>query len=63
MSRTPSLARARRVVGLAAYLVPARLRAEWRAEWDGELVAASESSRTELVRYSLGSFADAFGIL
>ncbi|HEX6162950.1 MAG TPA: ABC transporter permease [Vicinamibacterales bacterium] len=55
-----SLTRARRLVALAARLVPARLRDEWRAEWEGELAAAAESPNARLVRYASGSFSDAF---
>ena len=62
MPQVPSLIRARRIVGLAAVMVPRRLREEWRAEWDGELAAAADYPRARLVRYALGSFADAFWI-
>ena len=60
MAHAQSLLRARRIVGLAAPLVPARLREEWRAEWDGELAAAADHPRARLTRYALGAFADAF---
>jgi hypothetical protein len=49
---------ARRIVRLAAWLVPARLRREWLMEWEGELAARSEPQ----VRRALGSFVDAFWI-
>ena len=62
MAHAQSLARARRLVGLAAPLVPARLRGEWRAEWEGELAAAADYPKARLTRYALGAFADAFWI-
>ncbi len=49
-----------RIIRAAAWLVPARLRAEWVAEWEGELAAAG--ARTDLTRRALGSFIDAFWI-
>ncbi len=68
MPRSP-LQRALRIVGLASRLVPARLRDDWRREWEGELEAAAQHERasprstpTPLVRHALGSFADAFWI-
>lgn len=62
MTRPPSLVRALIIVRLASGLVPSRLRDEWRREWDGELAAASDNPKARLVRYALGSFADAFWI-
>ena len=62
MAALTPLDRARGIVAVAACLVPARLRREWRAEWDGELAAAADSPNAKLVRYALGSFADAFWI-
>jgi hypothetical protein len=55
-----TLSRAVRIVGVASRIVPARLRADWRQEWEGELSAATDQSR--LVRHALGSFVDAFWI-
>jgi putative ABC transport system permease protein len=56
-----------RIIRLAAWLVPARLRQEWLAEWEGELASrtspsASSSQAGPLIRHALGSFADAFWI-
>src|SRR5829696_7541302 len=62
MADTPSLDRARKIVSLASHLVPPRLRDEWRAEWNGEIAAASDHHKAQVVRYALGSFADAFWI-
>jgi hypothetical protein len=42
--------------------VPARLRDDWRLEWEGELAAAWEDPETPIVRHALGSFIDAFWI-
>jgi putative ABC transport system permease protein len=64
--------RALSIVRLASRLVPSRLRDEWLREWHGELAAAqpspsasarqaSEGNR-RLIRFALGSFADAFWI-
>ena len=57
------LQRALRIVHLASRLVPARLRDDWRREWEGELAAADEPSPrgrpAPLVRHALGSFTDA----
>ena len=59
----------RALIRAASWIVPARLRAEWRARWDaslwnwwllferGELTGRD---RAELMRYSWGSFRDAF---
>jgi predicted permease len=62
MDRTTSLRRALSIVRLASRLVPARLRDDWRREWDGELAAASENAKTPLVRHAFGAFVDAFWI-
>src|SRR6187402_1213077 len=43
-------------------MVPARFRAEWLLEWRGELAAASDHEHSRLVRFALGSVADAFWI-
>jgi putative ABC transport system permease protein len=51
-----------RIVRLAAWLVPARLRQEWLMEWDGELAAARAAGTRGLSQRALGSFADAFWI-
>jgi putative ABC transport system permease protein len=51
--------RAQAIVALAAPLVPRRLRADWRREWEGELAAAASARHPRLVRAALGSFADA----
>ena len=53
---------ASRIVGLAAWLVPERLRAEWLLEWQGELAAAEAAGTPSLTRHALGSFVDAFWI-
>jgi putative ABC transport system permease protein len=50
-----------RIVRLASWLVPERLRREWLLEWEGELASSSAASRT-LARRALGSFIDAFWI-
>jgi putative ABC transport system permease protein len=64
-----TLQRALRIVGLASRIVPARLRDDWRREWQGELAAAADADRESprskpmpLVRHALGSFTDAFWI-
>ena len=62
MGHPPSLERALSMVRLASRLVPARLREEWRREWEGELTAASEHPNTPLTRHAFGSFVDAFWI-
>jgi putative ABC transport system permease protein len=56
------LTRALLIVRLASRLVPARLRADWRREWEGELVASAGDQRVPLVRHAWGAFADAFWI-
>ncbi len=65
--RPPLLCRA--LVRVASWIAPARARADWRARWDaslwnwwvlferGELTARDQA---ELIRYSWGSFRDAF---
>ena len=72
MDRAASLQRALSLIRLASRLVPARLRDEWRLEWEGELAAASQPSPSasagqaradnQLVRHAFGSFIDAFWI-
>ena len=69
MVNTRSLTRAQTIVRIASRLVPPHAREEWINEWEGELAyAASEPASTKpkaksgLVRFSLGSFADAFWI-
>ncbi|HUQ88281.1 MAG TPA: ABC transporter permease [Vicinamibacterales bacterium] len=62
MGRTPSLHRALSIVRYASRLVPARLREEWRREWEGELSAAAEHPKVPIVRHALGAFFDAFWI-
>jgi putative ABC transport system permease protein len=62
MSRAQSLHRALLVIRAAARLVPARLRDEWRREWEGELHAAAQYPAVPILRHALGSFADAFWI-
>jgi putative ABC transport system permease protein len=56
------LTRARLIVRLASHLVPARLRADWQREWEGELAASAGDQRVPLVRHAWGAFADAFWI-
>jgi putative ABC transport system permease protein len=51
-----------RIIRAAAWLVPARLRADWLREWQGELAAAEQVRGRRVTRYALGSFADAFWI-
>ncbi|HJU44162.1 MAG TPA: ABC transporter permease [Vicinamibacterales bacterium] len=59
-----------RIVRLASWLVPARLRREWLMEWEGELAAATaepasmkpKAKSGRLTRHALGSFVDAFWI-
>jgi putative ABC transport system permease protein len=55
-------AAATRVVRVAALLVPAALRDDWRREWDGELAAWSHAGHPGATRQALGAFADAFWI-
>jgi putative ABC transport system permease protein len=70
MDRAASLQRALLIVRVASRLVPARLRDEWRLEWQGELSAVAQPSASarqsradnELARHALGSFIDAFWI-
>src|SRR6185295_18870438 len=56
------------IVRLASWLVPGALRAEWRAEWDGEIEhreaaraqwAGHHAVRLDLIRPSVGAFWDA----
>ena len=60
----------RRLLSLASRLVPRRLRAEWRREWEAELIArwtvltrwgrqASGPARREVIRRARGAFLDA----
>lgn len=56
-----SLARALRLIDIAAILVPARLRADWRREWAAELASVPDPA-APLVRHALGAFRDAFWI-
>ncbi|MDP3719829.1 MAG: ABC transporter permease [Acidobacteriota bacterium] len=53
--------RAYRLIDLAALLVPARLRDDWRREWTAELASVSDP-HAPLVRHALGAFSDAFWI-
>jgi putative ABC transport system permease protein len=50
----------RRIVRLAASLVPASIRVEWAREWEGELAAGFDEGRRRLTRHALGAVADAF---
>ena len=50
---------ARRFVLAAAWIVPARLRADWREEWDAELTAWAADGKPHGARHALGAFADA----
>lgn len=59
MAAEMRLRRALVVVGTAAWLVPAALRAEWRREWEGELAAWIGEGRPGALRHSLGAWADA----
>lgn len=60
---TPSIpAAARRLIGAAAWLVPAQLRDDWRREWHGELAAWAAAGRRGASRHAIGAFADAFWI-
>ena len=57
------LRRGAALVRAAAWLVPARLRADWRREWEGELAAWADDGRAARpLRHALGAFADAFWI-
>lgn len=47
-----------RIIRLAAWLVPARLRRDWLMEWEGELAARTSPQ----IRHAFGSFVDAFWI-
>ena len=53
---------AHRIVRLAALLVPAGLRDEWRSEWDAEFAALADvpARYRRPIRRALGAFADAF---
>jgi putative ABC transport system permease protein len=70
MGRAESLQRALSITRLASRLVPARLREDWRLEWEGELAAAAQPSASArqaqpepaLVRHAFGAFVDAFWI-
>ena len=62
MATSASLDRALTIVRLVSRMVPARFRAEWLLEWQGELAAASDHEHSRLVRFALGSVADAFWI-
>ena len=52
---------ARLVVAVAARIVDARRRSEWRREWEAELWVASERGRP-VVRHALGAFRHAFAV-
>jgi putative ABC transport system permease protein len=52
---------ASRIVRLASWLVPSRLRRDWLLEWEGELASSAAAPRT-LSRRAIGSFVDAFWI-
>jgi putative ABC transport system permease protein len=60
MARASSLNHALKIVLVASYLVPSRLRDEWRCEWHGELAATSDTRDAGLVRHASGAFVDAF---
>ena len=62
MGHAGSLQRALSIVRLASLLVPARLRSEWRLEWEGELAAVAENPKMPIVRHACGAFVDAFWI-
>ena len=51
-----------RIIRIASWLVPSRLRAEWVREWEGELAAAEAAGALHLRRRALGAFIDAFWI-
>ena len=64
-----SLDHALAIIRLASRLVPARMRADWLLEWQGELASrtppsatARQASEDRLVRHALGAFVDAFWI-
>ncbi len=57
---TPVPVAATRLVRVAALLVPAPLRDDWRREWAGELAAWSSAGHAGATRHALGAFADAF---
>lgn len=59
MSADVRLRRALRLVGTAAWLVPAALRADWRREWAGELAAWIDDGRPDAVRHAFGAWSDA----
>lgn len=60
MSATPrAFTWAGRLVRLASSIVPAPLRAEWQAEWNGELAAWTQEGKTGAVRHATGAFGDA----
>ena len=52
---------ARFIVAMAARIVDARRRSEWRREWEAELWVASERGRPVL-RHALGAFRHAFSV-
>lgn len=57
--RTSGHAVALRIVRAARWLVPRHLRADWLAEWDGELAAWAAEGRRGLPRRAGGAFSDA----
>lgn len=59
MTPNSDLTWARRIVGAAAWLAPASLRAEWRQEWHAELQAWTDDGRPDAVRHALGAWSDA----
>jgi putative ABC transport system permease protein len=58
----PSQQLAQRIVQLAAFLVPAGQRDDWRQEWDAELASLGDLPRRvrRPARRAVGAFADAF---
>ncbi|MGD9905673.1 MAG: ABC transporter permease [Vicinamibacterales bacterium] len=51
-----------RLIGAAAWLVPAAMRDDWQREWHGELAAWVADGRRGAVRHAAGAVADAFWI-
>ena len=49
-----------RIIRSASRLVPVSQRAEWMAEWEGELAAGWAEGRRDLTRRAFGGIADAF---
>jgi predicted permease len=54
---------ARAITAVAAILVPSGRRAEWRAEWDGEIAERERRSANGVIAFALGAVPHAFAEL